>query len=113
MSTAATFTVMESHAEVCKGWLEPLLWEIQVNEKTIANPIIVQIHYHSFAFLNPVYQLMNYNYLFEMKWGNVVGAAAAKKEYVPFNSPVHAGGIFMKKSYYESLLGYDPAMKGF
>ena len=114
MSTATTFTVMESHAEVCKGWLEPLLWEIQVNEKTIANPIIVQIHYHSFAFLNPVYQLMNYNYLFEMKWGNVVGAAATKKEYVPFNSPVHAGGIFtMKKSYYKSLLGYDPAMKGF
>jgi len=113
-TTAETFTVMESHAEVCDGWLEPLLWEIQVNPKTMANPVITQIHHHSFAFLLPVYQKMDYNYLFEMKWGTVRGAAAQKKEYRPYNSPVHAGGIFsMKKSYYYTLLGYDKAMKGF
>ena len=114
LATSETFTVMESHAEVCKGWLEPLLWEIQVNPKTMANPVIVQIHFHSFAFLNPVYQMMDYNYLFEMKWGTLTGEKARTKTYKPYNSPVHAGGIYtMKKSYYNSLLGYDKAMKGF
>ena len=113
-STAQTFTVMESHAEPIDGWLTSLLWEVQKNPKTLANPVITQIHHHSFAFLNPVYQMMNYNYLFEMKWGTLEKRLDATKSYVPFNSPVHAGGIFtMKKSYYESLLGYDSTMIGF
>ena len=85
LATSETFTVMESHAEVCKGWLEPLLWEVQVNPKTMANPVIVQIHFHSFAFLNPVYQMMDYNYLFEMKWGTLTGEKARTKTYKPYN----------------------------
>jgi hypothetical protein len=47
--------------------------------------------------------MMDYNYLFEMKWGTVRGPAARKKEYKPYNSPVHAGGIFSMK---KSLLHY-------
>ena len=114
MSTAATFTIMESHSEPVPGWLEALLWELQKNPKTMANPVITQIHHHSFAQLNPVYQVMTYNYLFEMKWGELNSKFERTKDHIPFNSPVHAGGIYaIKRSFYDSLLGYDPLMRGF
>ena len=113
MSTAATFTVMESHSEPVPGWLESLLRELQVNPRTMANPVITQVHHHTFAQLNPVYQVMTYNYMFEMKWGEVAHQFAATKDH-KLSTHQYTLVVFMQLDVHFTIpLGYDPLMRGF
>ena len=141
-SKARTYCIMESHVEPLPGWLEPLLAEVRTNPETIANPVINQIRHEDFSWVGPVLATMDYNNQFEMVWGtpganndkvNVpqaqlqpVDEAAgekhpwgnrdvmATKAYMPWASPVHAGGIYVAtKEFYNHLQGYDPGMHGF
>ena len=141
-SKGRTYCIMESHVEPLPGWIEPLLSEVRANPETIANPVINQIRHEDFSWVGPVMATMDYNNQFEMVWGtpgaandkvNVpqaqlqpVDEAAgerhpwgnrdveATKTYMPWASPVHAGGIYVAtKEFYNHLQGYDPGMHGF
>lgn len=113
--------ILDSHAEVTVGWLEPLLARIHEDRKRVVVPNIVAIDIHNLDFLGgngawpPVRGIFNWRLTF-------IGAAAdmdsdllekdVDKKASVWRSPVMPGGLFaMDREYYWELGGYDPEIR--
>ena len=113
--------ILDSHAEVTLGWLEPLLARIHEDRKRVVVPNIVAIDIHNLDFLGggvawpPIRGIFNWRLTF-------IGAAAdmgedllekdQKKQASVWRSPVMPGGLFaMDREYYWELGGYDPEIR--
>lgn len=105
---------LDSHCEVNKNWLPPLLEPIVQNPKTLTVPIVDGIDANDFRY-RPVYlQGINHRGIFE--WGllyketKIPQKIADKQRHItdPYDSPTHAGGLLaINRNYFLSFDGYD------
>ncbi|EGD75657.1 hypothetical protein PTSG_07775 [Salpingoeca rosetta] len=106
---------IDSHAEVFPGWLEPLVYRIHLNRKTVVIPHLRPIDIHSLSAVAGVARVTSKgSFNWRMSFTHV-GANPDKdiigdnKKIGPVRTPVMPGGIFaMEKKWFEELGEYDP-----
>lgn len=119
-------TFIDAHCEATKGWLEPLLEQIQSNRKSAACPIIDIINEDNFAFTRSFeLHLGAFNWGLNFRWYPISrrelvdsngfvknkGEVRMTELIHPFHSPVMAGGLFsIEKDYFNEIGKYDPQM---
>ncbi|XP_078572364.1 polypeptide N-acetylgalactosaminyltransferase 11-like [Branchiostoma floridae x Branchiostoma japonicum] len=104
---------LDSHCEVSKQWLEPLLARIAEDRTRVVCPIIDIINSDTFEYTASPLVRGGFNWGLHFKWDQVPqqllqgpdGAAA------PINSPTMAGGLFaIDREYFDELGRYDEGM---
>ncbi|KAL3282878.1 hypothetical protein HHI36_006037 [Cryptolaemus montrouzieri] len=104
---------LDSHIEVNKGWIEPLLNRIHENKKNVAVPVIDIINADTFIYSSSPLVRGGFNWGLHFKWDNVPkGTFDTKEDFVkPIRSPTMAGGLFaIDKKYFVELGEYDAYM---
>jgi len=114
-ATAAVLTFLDSHIEVTKGWLEPLLDRVARNYKTVACPVIEAIDERTFQYKFVIHELMGtFNWRLEFDWTRISEDQKAVMDHpwAPYNSPTMAGGLFAISSHWFHEIGlYDEGME--
>lgn len=119
-------TFIDAHCEATKGWLEPLLEQINLDRKSAACPIIDIINEDNFAFTRSFeLHLGAFNWGLNFRWYPISrrelvdsngfnkqeGKVRMTELVHPFHSPVMAGGLFsIERDYFNEIGGYDPQM---
>lgn len=108
-----TLIFLDSHIEVNKDWIEPLLHLISHNKTAIAVPIIDLINADTFVYSASPLVKGGFNWGLHYRW-DMIPKTMLKNEidYVGnFNSPTMAGGLFaMDRKYFKDLGEYDMDM---
>lgn len=99
---------LDSHIECEPRWLEPMVYEIVKDRKTIVTPLIHSIEADSFQYLSNFVGAVGFS------WG--MGQTHPHRdayEFEPVMSPAMAGGLFAaeRQWFYEDLGGYDKEMR--
>ncbi|CAB3375722.1 Hypothetical predicted protein [Cloeon dipterum] len=104
---------LDSHIEVNRDWLQPLLARIQEDPKSVVTPIIDIINADTFQYTPSPLVRGGFNWGLHFKWENVPqwNLENAADFVKPIKSPTMAGGLFaMKREYFEELGAYDSGM---
>uniref|UniRef100_T1JAX5 Polypeptide N-acetylgalactosaminyltransferase n=1 Tax=Strigamia maritima TaxID=126957 RepID=T1JAX5_STRMM len=104
---------LDSHCEVNKMWLEPLLSEISKDRSIVVCPIIDIINADTFLYTSSPIVRGGFNWGLHFKWDSLPpNALATKADFVkPFRSPTMAGGLFaIDRSYFFEIGEYDSGM---
>ncbi|XP_032955041.1 inactive polypeptide N-acetylgalactosaminyltransferase-like protein 5 isoform X2 [Rhinolophus ferrumequinum] len=104
---------LDSHCEVNKVWLEPLLAAIREDHRMVVCPLIDVIDYMTLEYQPSPVVRGAFNWYLQFKWDNVFSYEVEGPEGPtrPIRSPVMAGGIFaMKRHYFNELGQYDKGM---
>lgn len=119
-------TFIDAHCEATKGWLEPLLEQIQIDRRTAACPIIDIINEDTFAFTRSFeLHLGAFNWGLNFRWYPISrrelvasngfnkreGKVKLTELVHPFHTPVMAGGLFsIDREFFNEIGQYDPQM---
>lgn len=104
---------LDSHCEVNKMWLEPLLYAISKDCKMVVCPLIDVIDYMTLEYQPSPVVRGAFNWYLQFKWDDVFSYEMDGPEgpTSPIRSPVMAGGIFaIKRHYFNELGQYDKDM---
>ncbi|KAM5205591.1 inactive polypeptide N-acetylgalactosaminyltransferase-like protein 5 isoform 1-T6 [Hipposideros larvatus] len=104
---------LDSHCEVNKMWLEPLLYAISKDRKMVVCPLIDVIDYMTLEYQPSPVVRGAFNWYLQFKWDDVFSYEMDGPEGPtrPIRSPVMAGGIFaIKRHYFNELGQYDKDM---
>ncbi|XP_020765608.1 inactive polypeptide N-acetylgalactosaminyltransferase-like protein 5 [Odocoileus virginianus] len=104
---------LDSHCEVNKVWLEPLLNAIAKDPKTVVCPLIDVIDYLSLEYQPSPIVRGAFNWHLEFKWDHVFSYEIEGPEgpTTPIRSPAMAGGIFaISRHYFNEIGQYDKGM---
>ena len=104
---------LDSHIEVNKQWMEPLLQLVKDNTTTFALPIIDIISADTFAYTSSPLVRGGFNWGLHFKWDNLPkGVLVEESDFLgPFPSPSMAGGLFaVDRQYFKDLGEYDMGM---
>ncbi|KAK3603626.1 hypothetical protein CHS0354_017345 [Potamilus streckersoni] len=105
---------LDSHCEATQGWLEPLLDRIARNETTVVVPVIDAISDYDLRIsFTPARTAstggFDWDLLFD--WRPVQQSEMKRRNYtyyIPFRTPVMAGGLFgINRRFFEKLGKYD------
>jgi len=100
---------LDSHCEVNKQWLQPLLSEIQLNRSTVVCPVVDTINSHTFEYTQSSLVRGGFNWGMNFAWEPIPDGNNGVDPYV---SPTMSGGLFaMERNYFFQLGGYDDQMK--
>ncbi|KAL1139471.1 hypothetical protein AAG570_006455 [Ranatra chinensis] len=103
LASGEVLVFLDSHVEVNKDWLQPMLQRISDNSSNVVTPIIDIINADTFQYsASPVF-----------KWENLKpGSLRIDGDFVkPIKSPTMAGGLFaIDKNYFNAIGKYDPGM---
>ena len=101
---------LDSHCEVNKNWLEPLLARIHGDRKTVVCPVIDPINSHTFVYEASPLVRGGFNWGMHFSWESLpVGLISDASE--PFKTPTMAGGLFaIERKYFFELGSYDKSM---
>uniref|UniRef100_UPI00358EE8F4 polypeptide N-acetylgalactosaminyltransferase 16 isoform X4 n=1 Tax=Myxine glutinosa TaxID=7769 RepID=UPI00358EE8F4 len=117
MARAGVLTFLDSHCEVNKGWLEPLLQRVKDDRTRVVSPIIDVINMDSFTYTAASPNLQGgFDWSLHFKWENLSPQKAARRSdpIEPIRTPVIAGGLFaMDLAWFKKLGKYDTAMESF
>ena len=93
-ATGDVLIFLDSHIEVNKQWIEPLLHLIKQNKSAVAVPIIDIINADTFAYSSSPLVRGGFNWGLHYRWDNIPKAQLTKPEHFvgPFASPTMAGG---------------------
>ena len=103
---------LDSHCEVEKDWLQPLLSRIQENKKTIASPVIDNINLNTYNF-EPVstYLRGGFDWRLDFFWEWLPASDRLRKLRDPTSAvktPAIAGGLFaVDRLWFAELGWYD------
>uniref|UniRef100_UPI00358FE439 polypeptide N-acetylgalactosaminyltransferase 16 isoform X2 n=1 Tax=Myxine glutinosa TaxID=7769 RepID=UPI00358FE439 len=115
MARAGVLTFLDSHCEVNKGWLEPLLQRVKDDRTRVVSPIIDVINMDSFTYTAASPNLQGgFDWSLHFKWENLSPQKAARRSdpIEPIRTPVIAGGLFaMDLAWFKKLGKYDTAME--
>lgn len=105
-----TVTILDSHIEVQRGWLEPLMSRIAVDRQNVVMPIIDGMDGNTFEPSNGKIEVLGF--LWTMVEHGIplqqVHRDQRSSETDPEPSPAMAGGLFsIDRSYFFELGGYD------
>ncbi len=116
-ATGNVLVFLDSHCEVNKGWLEPLLHRIQLNSSTVVCPIIDVISWEKLDYSTirgPPRVRGGFNWNLQFKWKAIPDYEQKRRGYDETRevwSPTMAGGLFaIDRRYFYKLGAYDPGM---
>nr|XP_019568371.1 PREDICTED: inactive polypeptide N-acetylgalactosaminyltransferase-like protein 5 isoform X1 [Rhinolophus sinicus] len=104
---------LDSHCEVNKVWLEPLLAAIREDHRMVVCPVIDVIDSRTLEYQPSPLVRGTFNWNLQFKWDTVFPYEVEGLEGPtrPIRSPAMAGGIFaMKRHYFNELGQYDKDM---
>ncbi|CAG5132930.1 unnamed protein product [Candidula unifasciata] len=112
-ASSQTLLFLDSHCEVNTGWLEPLLHAIQVDQHTVAVPLIDIVDADTFFYEQSSLVKGGFNWGMHYQWeplsSDVANVVYEKAE--PYESPTMAGGLFaINREYFHQLGEYDGGM---
>ncbi|XP_062910083.1 polypeptide N-acetylgalactosaminyltransferase 16-like isoform X7 [Mobula hypostoma] len=113
-ATAEVLTFLDSHCEVNKDWLQPLLQRVKEDHTRVVSPIIDVISLDTFAYLAASADLRGgFDWSLHFKWEQISfeQRMARPDPTQSIRTPVIAGGIFViNKSWFNHLGRYDTQM---
>uniref|UniRef100_A0A8C5PHX8 Polypeptide N-acetylgalactosaminyltransferase n=1 Tax=Leptobrachium leishanense TaxID=445787 RepID=A0A8C5PHX8_9ANUR len=114
VAQAGVLTFLDSHCEVNKDWLRPLLQRVKENPTRVVSPVIDIINLDTFAYIAASSDLRGgFDWSLHFKWEQLSPEQKAKRldPTEPIKTPVIAGGLFViDKSWFKHLGKYDAAM---
>ncbi|XP_078505986.1 polypeptide N-acetylgalactosaminyltransferase 14 isoform X2 [Lissotriton helveticus] len=114
VSQAGVLTFLDSHCEVNKDWLLPLLQRIKENPSRVVSPVIDIINLDTFAYIAASSDLRGgFDWSLHFKWEQLSLEQKAKRTdpTQPIRTPIIAGGLFViDKTWFIHLGKYDTAM---
>ncbi|XP_078089752.1 polypeptide N-acetylgalactosaminyltransferase 16-like [Mustelus asterias] len=113
-AVAEVLTFLDSHCEVNKDWLQPLLQRVNEDYTRVASPIIDVISLDNFAYLAASADLRGgFDWSLHFKWEQmpIEQKMVRSDPTKSIRTPVIAGGIFViSKSWFNYLGKYDTQM---
>ncbi|XP_043255839.1 polypeptide N-acetylgalactosaminyltransferase 35A-like isoform X2 [Colletes gigas] len=112
-ATGEVLLFLDSHIEVNKMWIEPLLSRIAHSKTIVAMPVIDIINPDTFQYTSSPLVRGGFNWGLHFKWDNLpVGTLEHDEDFIkPIKSPTMAGGLFaMDREYFVKLGEYDAGM---
>nr|XP_021140486.1 polypeptide N-acetylgalactosaminyltransferase 14 [Columba livia] len=114
VAQAGVLTFLDSHCEVNKDWLLPLLQRIKEDPTRVVSPVIDIINLDTFAYVAASSDLRGgFDWSLHFKWEQLSPEQKAKRldPTEPIKTPIIAGGLFMiDKAWFNHLGKYDSAM---
>ncbi|XP_056337100.1 polypeptide N-acetylgalactosaminyltransferase 14 [Danio aesculapii] len=111
---AQILTFLDSHCEVNKDWLPPLLQRVKEDPTCVASPVIDIINMDTFAYVAASSDLRGgFDWSLHFKWEQLSAEKRAKRAdpTEPIKTPIIAGGLFViDRSWFNRLGKYDTAM---
>ncbi|XP_037372018.1 inactive polypeptide N-acetylgalactosaminyltransferase-like protein 5 isoform X2 [Talpa occidentalis] len=104
---------LDSHCEVNRVWLQPLLYAIAKDPKMVVCPLIDVIDFTTLEYRPSPVVRGAFNWYLQFKWDNVFAYEMDGPEgpTAPIRSPAMAGGIFaVYRHYFKELGQYDKDM---
>ncbi|XP_036617750.1 polypeptide N-acetylgalactosaminyltransferase 11 isoform X2 [Trichosurus vulpecula] len=112
-ATGEVLVFLDSHCEVNKMWLQPLLVPIQEDHRTVVCPVIDIISADTLMYSSSPIVRGGFNWGLHFKWDLVPFSELGGPEgaIAPIKSPTMAGGLFaMNRQYFNELGQYDSGM---
>ncbi|OAD62591.1 Polypeptide N-acetylgalactosaminyltransferase 35A, partial [Eufriesea mexicana] len=112
-ATGQVLIFLDSHIEVNKKWIEPLLSRIAYSKTITVMPVIDIINPDTFQYTSSPLVRGGFNWGLHFKWDNLpVGTLVHDEDFIkPIKSPTMAGGLFaMDREYFVKLGEYDAGM---
>ncbi|XP_008521812.2 inactive polypeptide N-acetylgalactosaminyltransferase-like protein 5 [Equus przewalskii] len=113
LASGDVLVFLDSHCEVNKVWLEPLLLAIAKDPKMVVCPLIDVIDYMTLKYKPSPVVRGAFNWHLQFKWDNVFSYEMDGPEgpIAPIRSPAMAGGIFaIDRQYFNEIGRYDKDM---
>ncbi|XP_041716496.1 polypeptide N-acetylgalactosaminyltransferase 14-like isoform X1 [Coregonus clupeaformis] len=114
VAKAGVLTFLDSHCEVNKDWLPPLLQRIKEDPTCVVSPVIDIINMDTFAYVAASSDLRGgFDWSLHFKWEQLSAEQKARRAdpTEPIKTPIIAGGLFViDKSWFNHLGKYDTAM---
>uniref|UniRef100_A0A8P4GL79 Polypeptide N-acetylgalactosaminyltransferase n=1 Tax=Dicentrarchus labrax TaxID=13489 RepID=A0A8P4GL79_DICLA len=111
---AGVLTFLDSHCEVNKDWLPPLLQRIKQDPTRVVSPVIDIINMDTFAYVAASADLRGgFDWSLHFKWEQLSPEQRARRTdpTQPIKTPIIAGGLFViDRSWFNHLGKYDTAM---
>lgn len=111
---ASVLTFLDSHCEVNKDWLLPLLQRIKQDRTRVVSPVIDIINMDTFAYVAASSDLRGgFDWSLHFKWEQLTEEQRERRtdHTLPIRTPIIAGGLFvMDRSWFNHLGKYDTAM---
>ncbi|XP_034436633.1 polypeptide N-acetylgalactosaminyltransferase 14 [Hippoglossus hippoglossus] len=111
---AGVLTFLDSHCEVNKDWLPPLLQRIKQDPTRVVSPVIDIINMDTFAYVAASADLRGgFDWSLHFKWEQLSPEQRARRldPTQPIKTPIIAGGLFViDRSWFNHLGKYDTAM---
>ncbi|XP_029281683.1 polypeptide N-acetylgalactosaminyltransferase 14 [Cottoperca gobio] len=111
---AGVLTFLDSHCEVNKDWLPPLLQTIKQDPTCVVSPVIDIINMDTFAYVAASADLRGgFDWSLHFKWEQLSPEQRALRTdpTQPIKTPIIAGGLFViDRSWFNHLGKYDTAM---
>ncbi|KAH8378087.1 hypothetical protein KR093_009122, partial [Drosophila rubida] len=104
---------LDSHIEVNRQWLEPMLRLVQQENATLAVPVIDLINADTFEYTASPLVRGGFNWGLHFRWEHLPdGTLKVPEDFKgPFRSPTMAGGLFaVNRLYFQHIGEYDMAM---
>nr|XP_013805115.1 PREDICTED: polypeptide N-acetylgalactosaminyltransferase 11 isoform X2 [Apteryx mantelli mantelli] len=112
-ATGKVLVFLDSHCEVNKMWLQPLLTPIREDRRTVVCPVIDIISADTLSYSSSPVVRGGFNWGLHFKWDLVPLSELEGPEgaTAPIKSPTMAGGLFaMDREYFNELGQYDSGM---
>ncbi|XP_058790277.1 polypeptide N-acetylgalactosaminyltransferase 35A-like isoform X2 [Phymastichus coffea] len=112
-ATGKVLVFLDSHIEVNKMWMEPLLSRIAFSKTIVPMPIIDIINADTFQYSSSPLVRGGFNWGLHFQWDNLPeGNLKQHQDFIkPIKSPTMAGGLFaMDRKYFFELGEYDAGM---
>eukprot|EP01053_Blabericola_migrator_P005297 Blabericola_migrator_1__5296@NODE_2719_length_2427_cov_179_636017_g1702_i0_p1_GENE_NODE_2719_length_2427_cov_179_636017_g1702_i0NODE_2719_length_2427_cov_179_636017_g1702_i0_p1_ORF_typecomplete_len660_score113_08Glyco_tranf_2_3/PF13641_6/4_3e17Glycos_transf_2/PF00535_26/2_4e16Glyco_transf_7C/PF02709_14/2_8e11Ricin_B_lectin/PF00652_22/4e03Ricin_B_lectin/PF00652_22/2_5e08Glyco_tranf_2_2/PF10111_9/3_6e06CDtoxinA/PF03498_14/0_0093_NODE_2719_length_2427_cov_179_636017_g1702_i02962275 len=107
LSTSPITVYLDSHIECSRRWLEPMLYEINKDPKTVVTPFIHSIDPDNFEFEHGAVSVVGFTWTLGQSHPH-----RPSDGFTPIESPVMAGGLFaINREWFLEMGGYDPEMK--
>ncbi|XP_036398008.1 polypeptide N-acetylgalactosaminyltransferase 14-like [Megalops cyprinoides] len=111
---ARVLTFLDSHCEVNKDWLLPLLQRVKEDPTCVVSPVIDIISMDSFAYVAASSNLRGgFDWSLHFKWEQLTAEQRARRNdpTEPIKTPIIAGGLFViDRSWFNRLGKYDTSL---
>lgn len=112
-ATGEVLVFLDSHCEVNRGWLQPLLAPVQADRRTVVCPVIDIISADTLVYSPSPVVRGGFNWGLHFKWDPVPPSELSGPEGAtgPIRSPTMAGGLFaINRKFFNELGRYDSGM---
>ncbi|XP_027477860.2 polypeptide N-acetylgalactosaminyltransferase 14 isoform X1 [Zalophus californianus] len=114
IAKGTTLTFLDSHCEVNRDWLQPLLHRVKEDYTRVVCPVIDIISLDNFNYIESATELRGgFDWSLHFQWEQLSPEQKARRldPAEPIRTPIIAGGLFvMDKSWFDYLGKYDTDM---